>query len=174
MNERRLQLLDACEAQAGGGPLRASIENEISRLRLGKRVTLLGHVDYSGLPALYRQADVYLQPSISEQWGLAVNEAMASGLPIVVSTRCGCVEDLLEVGSNGFSFDPTEPASLVEAVQRIQSCRDRWQEMGEASRARIDRWGLSLFAKSFLSAVEMAVERPRARKTSDWLMAMIA
>lgn len=74
---------------AGDGPQRPLVERRISELGLGTRVDLLGHVPYDELPDLYASADVYLQPSLSEPWGLAVNEAMASGLPVVVSTRCG-------------------------------------------------------------------------------------
>jgi glycosyltransferase involved in cell wall biosynthesis len=44
--------------------------------------------------------------STTEQWGLVVNEAMAAGLPVLVSDRCGCAPDLVEVGVNGFTFDP--------------------------------------------------------------------
>src|SRR5262249_380891 len=81
---------------AGDGPQRAEIEQRIRELDMGDHVRLLGNVGYSEIPALYHRADAYLQSSVSEPWGLAVNEAMASALPIIVSNQCGCREDLLQ------------------------------------------------------------------------------
>ena len=49
-------------------------------------------------PVFYALADAFILPSLYEEWGLVVNEAMASGLPVVVSETAGCVEDLLETG----------------------------------------------------------------------------
>ena len=118
---------------------------------------LLGHVDYFTLPTVYAQADAYLQPSLSEPWGLAVNEAMACGLPVVVSDRCGCREDLVRANVNGFTFDPTNHESLVTALERLLASRSRWPEMGRASREIIAGWGLDLFARSFWRACEAAL-----------------
>src|SRR5262249_55512462 len=47
-------------------------------------------------PVFYALADAFILPSLWEEWGLVVNEAMACGLPVVVSEKAGCVEDLLE------------------------------------------------------------------------------
>jgi 1,2-diacylglycerol 3-alpha-glucosyltransferase len=51
-------------------------------------------------------ASAFIQASTTEQWGLVVNEAMASGLPVLVSERCGCAPDLVKNGVNGYTFDP--------------------------------------------------------------------
>jgi glycosyltransferase involved in cell wall biosynthesis len=117
-------------------------------------------VHYFDLPRLYASADAYLQPSLSESWGLAVNEAMASGLPVVVSGRCGCHEDLVQEEVNGFVFDPERPEDLSRALERLWAARDRWQKMGEASRDIIARWGLNLFARNFWRACELALRLP--------------
>jgi len=142
---------------AGDGPQRPEIERRINALGLQDRVRLLGHVDYFQLPPLYAQADAYLQPSLSEPWGLAVNEAMACGLPVVVSDRCGCREDLVQEAVNGFTFDPTEHESLARALERFLACKGRWREMGQASREIIAGWGLDLFAQNFWRACEAAM-----------------
>jgi glycosyltransferase involved in cell wall biosynthesis len=115
-------------------------------------------VDYFQLPELYARVDAYLQPSLSEPWGLAVNEAMASGLPVVVSNRCGCHEDLVQEGINGFTFDPSSPRGLVQALQRLWESRERWVEMGQASRAIIAQWGLDLFARNLWRACDIALD----------------
>lgn len=147
---------------AGDGPDRPRIEASISSLGLQARVRLLGHVEYSRLPETYRQADVYLQPSLAEPWGLAVNEAMASGLPVLVSDRCGCREDLVQPGTNGFLFDPEQPESFANVLNKMWETRDRWRAMGQASKDIISRWGLDLYAENFWKACERAVREPRA------------
>ncbi|MBM3942628.1 MAG: glycosyltransferase [SAR202 cluster bacterium] len=162
---------------AGDGPHRAKIESEIAELGLKKRVRLLGHVDYMQLPEIYAQADVYLQPSLSEPWGLAVNEAMASGLPVVVSNRCGCHEDLVKEGVNGFTFDPRKPSTLSKVLDQLPACREQWPEMGQASRDIIREWGLDLFAQNLWRACDTAIhqqsERPDRRLATRALSRLI-
>ncbi len=142
---------------AGDGPQRSEIEKAIRALGLTERVHLLGHVDYTRLPALYARASAYLQPSLSEPWGLAVNEAMASGLPVVVSERCGSHEDLVRAGVNGFTFDPASSESAAEALDRLWTSRSRWSSMGRESQAIISRWGLDLFARNLWQACAAAL-----------------
>jgi glycosyltransferase involved in cell wall biosynthesis len=160
---------------AGHGPLRAKIEESIVQLGLRDRVELLGHVAYENLPALYRAADLYLQPSVSETWGLAVNEAMACGLPVIVSDRCGCREDLVRDGENGFLFDPLDPKGLGQALARVREVRDRWPSMGQASRRIVAAWGLDLYARSFWQSCRAAREVPRsvrADRVAAYLVAL--
>ena len=148
---------------AGDGPQRAEIEQRIRELDLGDQVRLLGNVGYSEIAPLYHRADAYLQPSVSEPWGLAVNEAMASGLPIIVSNQCGCREDLLEDGVNGFAFDAADPASLGAALDNLTRARDRWTEMGNASRRIVAGWDLDLFGRNFWSSCVTALGHLGAR-----------
>lgn len=141
---------------AGDGPQRQAIEEKIRALGLAGRVKLLGHTDYSQLPRLYAHADGYLQPSLSDTWSLAVNEAMASGLPVIVSNRCGCHEDLVQEGANGFTFDPARAGDLGRALNFLLANRNRWPEMGRASQEIISHWDLGLFAESLWRAAEAA------------------
>jgi glycosyltransferase involved in cell wall biosynthesis len=160
---------------AGHGPLRAKIEESIVQLGLQDRVELLGHVPYQKLPALYRAADLYLQPSVSEPWGLAVNEAMACALPVIVSDRCGCREDLVRDGENGFLFDPLDPESLRRVLARVREVRDRWPSMGLASRRIVAAWGLDLYTRNFWQSCRAAREVPRsvrADRVAAYLVAL--
>jgi glycosyl transferase family 1 len=157
---------------AGHGPLRSRIEHQIARLGLENRVKLLGHVPYGKLPALYLAADAYLQPSVSEPWGLAVNEAMASALPVIVSNRCGCREDLVREGVNGFLFDPSDPDGLTKALARLRSVRDRWADMGQASRSLISDWGPELYGRNFWRSCLAASEAPHSQ-ASDRIAAYL-
>jgi len=156
---------------AGEGPQRTEIEARIRALDLHEEVRLLGNVGYGEIARLYQSADAYLQPSVSEPWGVAVNEAMASGLPVVVSNQCGCCEDLLEEGINGFAFDAANSGGLGRALDNLREARSRWGEMGEASRGIVGRWGLDLFARNFwrscVAALGEMTTRSRA-KSAEW------
>jgi 1,2-diacylglycerol 3-alpha-glucosyltransferase len=118
---------------AGDGPEHKKILRLIAKLGLQDRINLPGFVSYEALPSLLAKADVYLQPSLSEPWGLAVNEALASGLPAIVSQQCGCQEDLIREGINGFTFDAESSGELVVALEKMWEQRLRWAEMGKAS-----------------------------------------
>ena len=73
------------------------------------------------LPRFYAFAGCFVLPSLREPWGLVVNEAMAAALPVLVSSRCGCAEDLVKEGSNGFIFDPTSISDLTDRLQTMSS-----------------------------------------------------
>lgn len=142
---------------AGGGPRLTEIHQKVGRLGLNEKVRLLGHVDYDKMPRLYAEADFYIQPSLSDTWGLAVNEAMACARPVAVSRQCGCAEDLVQEDVNGFCFDATSEISLASALRRIWESKGRWHKMGEASREIIARWDLTLFASNFWDSCRAAM-----------------
>jgi glycosyltransferase involved in cell wall biosynthesis len=77
-----------------------------------------GFVNQSELPAIYAAADVIIAPSV-ETWGLVVNEAMACGLPAVVSDAVGCGPDLVEEGRTGAVFPLGDTASFARAIERV-------------------------------------------------------
>src|ERR1035441_2045622 len=95
----------------GDGPLRSALNSQLSTLNLHSHVLLPGFKQYPDLPVYYGLASAFIHASTTEQWGLVVNEAMASGLPVLVSNRCGCATDLVQEGSNGFTFEPVDRKS---------------------------------------------------------------
>ena len=103
----------------GDGELRADLERRIARADLAGQVILPGFRQYDELPAYYGLAGAFVHAATSEQWGLVVNEAMASGLPVLVSERCGCAPDLVSEGVNGFTFDPCDVDQLAGLMQRV-------------------------------------------------------
>lgn len=105
----------------GDGPQKDVIVEKISALGLAGYVTLPGFLQYGAIPEYYGLAKAFVHASTSEQWGLVVNEAMAAGLPVLVSGRCGCCEDLVEDGRNGFSFDPYQTGEITEKLQALGS-----------------------------------------------------
>ena len=148
----------------GDGALRPRIEAEVQALNLEEAVLLPGFRQYHELPAYYGLAGAFVHASTSEQWGLVVNEAMASGLPVIVSKRCGCAPDLVQTGVNGFTFDPCDVDELAGLMQRVAAMTDeRRLAMGRASQRIIADWGPERFADGLMQAVEAAIRRPPPR-----------
>lgn len=149
----------------GDGPLRGSLEAYIAVLGLEESVLLPGYRQYDDLPDWYSAAGCFILPSVSETWGLVVNEAMAAGLPVLVSDRCGCVADLVQEGVNGFVFDPYEVESLADLMVRMAHGDVDRELMGRASRRIISDWGPERFADGLEKAVAAALAAPPPKPT---------
>jgi glycosyltransferase involved in cell wall biosynthesis len=92
------------------------------------------------LPAFYAAAGAFIHSALSEPWGLVINEAMASGLPILSSNNVGAAEGLVIDGETGYLFDPTDLQAISATMQRIADMpEDRRQQMGESARALVEK-----------------------------------
>jgi glycosyltransferase involved in cell wall biosynthesis len=140
---------------AGDGPLRDAITRRAAALSVWPHVYFLGHCNYADLPDAYSRAGAFILPSTVDEWGLVVNEAMAAGLPVLVSNGAGCHRDLVENGVNGFVFDPMDVGQLSK-LMGVMAASTRRKEMGEASRRVIARWDLDRFATGLVTSAEIA------------------
>jgi glycosyltransferase involved in cell wall biosynthesis len=141
----------------GDGPLRSAILDLRSSLGLDDCVLLPGFKQYDELPVYCALASAFVHASTTEQWGLVVNEALASGLPVLVSNCCGCAGDLVKDGVNGFTFDPHNVEQLARLMLEIWKLEaGRWK-MGEAGREIISHWGPERFAAGLQQAVSTAL-----------------
>ena len=145
----------------GDGEMRPELEAQIRQDGLSGSIHMPGFKCYELLPDYFGLANAFVHASTTEQWGLVVNEAMAAGLPVIVSDRCGCAPDLVKHGENGFSFDPYDEDALAECMLRMAADGCDRAAMGEASRRIIARWTPQTFAESLLKAAEVAVAAPR-------------
>ena len=148
----------------GEGPERTTLESLVGALGLGESVASVGHQGYGVLPEYYGLANALILASVSETWGLAVNEAMATGLPVLVSRRCGCAEDLVQEGMNGFTFDPRDEGALAERMLALSA--GDLQGMGAASREIVARWPLQRFAHGLWAAACAAQQGTMRRGSS--------
>ena len=151
----------------GDGPLRGNLEQRIRQQGLEGAVQLQGFLQYEKLPALYGLASAFILPSTSEQWGLVVNEAMAAGLPVAVSSACGSAEDLVQKGVNGWTFEPTDLPSLANLLAEIASC-PALERMGRASQTIISRLDASAFGEGLLQALQVARSVRQQRSWRPW------
>lgn len=107
---------------------------------------------------LYGLALAFVLPSEHEEWGLVVNEAMATGLTVLVSQAAGCCAELVQSGVNGFTFDPANPTDLAACMQMLCDDPHLLAFMSAGSREKIQDWGLSRFADQAFGAHRAALD----------------
>ncbi|HEX6048002.1 MAG TPA: glycosyltransferase, partial [Gemmatimonadaceae bacterium] len=104
----------------GDGDERSQLERRAAERGVADAVTVVGFVNQAELPAWYAAADALVLPSDSrETWGLVVNEAMAAGLPVVVSDAAGCSPDLVRDSVNGFTYPCGDIDALADRLARV-------------------------------------------------------
>src|SRR6266404_3574009 len=150
----------------GDGPLRQTLNSQLSTLNLQAHVHLPGFKQYDELPVYYALAKAFVHASTTEQWGLVVNEAIASGLPVIVSDRCGCVPEL--VNGNGFTFDPFDERELVERLSQMASLSDdERKSLSDASYGISANFAPKRFGEGLEQAARLALNRPRRASLID-------
>lgn len=160
----------------GDGPMRSTIESHCNALgiktvpsapweavgdsnQVEPTVFLPGFRQIDELPAFYSQAEAFVHASTVDQWGLVVNEAMASGLPVLVSRGCGCAPDLVREGINGWTFDPTDERELASLLVQVGTMSPSERAALSAAGQRIiEDWGPERFASGCQEAVMKALQ----------------
>jgi 1,2-diacylglycerol 3-alpha-glucosyltransferase len=131
----------------GDGPQRKQLQEAAASSAFAADVHFPGLKGTAELPQYYAFANCFVLPSTREPWGLVTNEAMASGLPVIVSERCGCVEDLVTGGDNGFSFDPAKPGDLLHCLTALGNLSPQaLRRMGECSSEIVSRFSPEAWA----------------------------
>jgi glycosyltransferase involved in cell wall biosynthesis len=135
------------------------LKNECRRMatRFSVPSTFTGFLNQTAIPDAYAAADVLVLPSgRHETWGLVVNEAMASGLPAVVSEAAGCVPDLICEGETGYSFAEGDTADLRRILTYLVDHPDETERMGQAAAARVAAYSPAAAASGVLAAAQAA------------------
>jgi glycosyltransferase involved in cell wall biosynthesis len=108
------------------------------------------------MPAVYRLGDVFVLPSQGpeETWGLALNEAMASGRAVIASSKVGGARDLIQVGNNGWIFESGDLKTLVDILGLAVACgRPGLHSMGGVAQALSVHWSTEESARRIGAAV---------------------
>ncbi|WP_373551435.1 glycosyltransferase family 4 protein [Haliscomenobacter sp.] len=142
----------------GGGPLKAEMENKINTTQ----IKLLDWVSYEELPSLYHNSNCFILPSLFEPWGLVVNEAMAAGLPIIVSEQCGCAPDLVQT-TNGWIFDAKDKVSLDIVFNNLSLLSsEQLTQKGQSSQEIIANYTPEVWAKNVLKVLGVPILQKNA------------
>jgi glycosyltransferase involved in cell wall biosynthesis len=145
----------------GDGPLFSETQ-ELTR-RLSAPVAFAGFRNQTELPAYFAASDGLVLPSDGrETWGLVVNEAMACGLPAVVSRAAGCAADLIDDGETGYQVDVGNVDQLSQAMLAVHDRRLRDpQSFRPAVLKKISHYTIAAAVKGTLGAVQTVVDRRR-------------
>jgi 1,2-diacylglycerol 3-alpha-glucosyltransferase len=160
----------------GDGELRAELEAQARVLGVDQAVRFMGFHQYDDLPAFYGLAGGFVHVSTVEQWGLVVNEAMAAGLPVIVSRACGCADDLVDQGKNGWAVDPLDVAEIVQRLIDLAAPTTDRAAMGAAGIRIVADYGPDRFGEGAAAAAGLVrIGRPRrAGPVSRWLLSRLA
>lgn len=140
-----------CGAGSQENELKAKVKNEHI-----EEVYFPGSKNPEELAIYYGLASCFVLASTIEQWGLVVNEAMASGLPVLVTKVAGAAHELVDDGVNGYKFDPLNAKELSELFLKISNLeKDKLKQMGENSQKKITSYSPELFAENIIKLIHV-------------------
>ena len=138
---------------AGEGLCRQELERQAKSISPGT-VIFPGFAQRDDLAAYYALADALILPTYTDPWGLVVNEAMACGLPVIVSSVAGCAADLVKDGWNGFLVPPGDVRALTRAMGTLAGDLPKLAAMGSNSRELIAEYSPEKWAASVAEAAQ--------------------
>jgi glycogen synthase len=133
----------------GDGPQRKALEREAKRIGIADRLHFVGFLAHEELPAVLAHADLLVLPSIYEELGTVLLEAMQAALPIVAS-KTGGIPDVIEDGVNGLLVPPGDPEALARAIDRLLADRDLACRLSEGAHERAKDYDWEVLAERVL------------------------
>jgi glycosyltransferase involved in cell wall biosynthesis len=140
---------------AGDGVAREELANQAKRISPGM-ICFPGFAQREDLARLYALAETSVLPTHTDTWGLVVNEAMACGLPIIVSSVAGSSSDLVEDGWNGYVVPPRDPRKLSLAIDSLLRQPELQRRMSAHSAERIRNYSPEACAAGLAAAAVSA------------------
>ena len=135
----------------GQGPLEQSIREKIDELGMTRQVLIYTEVLNRDMPTFYALTEFIVLGSAFDQWGLCVNEAMACGRPAIVSNTCGCANELVHDGVNGFIVEPGDVDQMTEKMKLLGEDRVLRDRLARSAETTIGDWTPEFFAESVLA-----------------------
>ncbi|MCK4323005.1 MAG: glycosyltransferase family 4 protein, partial [Armatimonadetes bacterium] len=135
LREQEFSLMLVGSERAREAAYAAKLRDVTKTLDLTDKVRFVGRLEGKDLAAAYRQADVFVFPSLMEGYGLVLLEAMSFGLP-VVTTRVGGIPEIVSDGVEGILVPPRDENALADAIAELLACPAKRREMGEKGMAR--------------------------------------
>jgi glycosyltransferase involved in cell wall biosynthesis len=142
----------------GAGELQAEID--VIAASDPARFRVLPFQNQSRMPIVYRLGDIFIMPSAAESWGIAVNEALACGRPVVVSDGAGCAADVVD-DSCGRIFPRNDWSALGNAIEELKQNSDTLSAMGRAAATRAWTFDVAATEAALLAAVNEICAAPR-------------
>jgi len=147
---------DAYLVYAGDGPVRAQLEQEMRALGLAGRVRILGFVNSSHLPGLYKASDLFVLPSEYDPCPLVVPEAMLAGIPAVLSDAVVGRIAMIDPGNSGYTYPCGDSDGLAAILRAVLSDSDLLRHLKKQVGKQMESWRSSDFLDSWLRAIDQA------------------
>lgn len=144
----------------GNGPEGEKLRRQKALLKL-QTLKFIDAVDNPKLPQYFGNAGAFVLPSFSETWGLVVNEAMAAGLPVLLSKTVNAATDLLQEGVNGFSFNAFDDSDIARAILNYMRLDEPAKMlMSQKSLEIIDGLSYEKMGKQLTDALALITSKP--------------
>lgn len=135
MNKTNVHLL-----MVGNGINEQNLKTTASGSQLVKKIHFLPFKNQAYMPVLYQAADLFCLPSVSETWGLSINEAMACATAVLVSNNVGCAIDLVKPGANGDVFLSGDLSELTGCLDKLTASEATLEIYGNNAADTIAAW----------------------------------
>lgn len=158
--------LDATLVLAGDGVDEGRYRSMAAQSPLAGRVVFAGFIQQDAIPRIYAAADVLIFPTLGDPHGLVVEEAMASHLPVVVTTAAGDIEKRLPDGEAGFIIPPADAEALAERMERLANDSELRRRMGDRGADLVAGRTHERYAEDLERFVETVLDTPRRRPST--------
>jgi len=147
--KRLPESIKAVLIMVGDGVLMKEVQKEAGG---DNRIRLVGFQNQKAIIKYYALGDLFVLPSAYETWGLSVNEAMASGLPVIISEKCTCAPDLVIPGKTGYTYPAGNVVLLADLLERLLSDDNLRMEMALNARNRINQFSVEKTSRAIIKA----------------------
>jgi glycosyltransferase involved in cell wall biosynthesis len=151
---------------AGSGPLREKLQAFQGPANL--QVKLLGELSFPQLASAYGQAGIAVLPTLTDEWGMTVNEAMLAGLPVLGSLYSQAVEELVDEGTTGWAFRTDHTTEIEDAIEAaLDTPEEQLNHMRQLARARVADITPKSAASRMVAAIKAAIESSANRRQKE-------
>ncbi len=159
----------------GSGDLYVKLKKYVDTIINKEKVEIINWLQINDLVQYYKNASGFILPSYFDNWGLVVNEAIASGLPCIVSKNCGCAVDLIKNNQTGFLFNPNKNDELKICMKKVDNLTKYEQlKMVSLARSNLNNYDLDIFSKNLKKAIVFSIKNQRKSLTSSLLLRLVS
>ena len=140
----------------GDGPDEKKLHEFINNNHLSDNILMEGFADFKTVASSLKAADFFCLPSLSDPCPLAIYEAMAAGIPLLISKHCGNWCDAVKDGDCGEVFDPLDKNNIITAFERMMNRTSEWIKMGAIARKRFkEHFSTDEICRRFIEEINM-------------------
>ena len=149
----------------GDGDLAKPLARRVEEKRLADQIQFHGWCAYEELYKYLATADLFILLTLEDTYGVVVNEAMAAGLPIVVSKYAGAARDMVVEGENGFIVDPFAPSEVADRLMRLFKDAELRERFGSRSGELVENFTIERSAEAIVKAITYWQECSRIQRS---------